>query len=394
MIACWQMYFAVQQQMIFSENTDFLKPHQVRDSRILTYQAKQKHLFDADLNGAEVLLQQALRVNSYYIPAWLSLVELYNDQGEKEHAGRVLTYVDELTHGIKRWRWDKALVAYQTGMVEILPEELSYIIREIPGKSRNDALQLAFTLWEQPEILIQNIGIANLIHLFNYSVLQKLPEPAAYFWQKIEDTGLEWRERDVLKYMDMLLGVGEIFQAATIWRTHFNTEHLLYDGNFNEKIMQRAFGWRKTNDKGFSMRFTPNQENRSGNVVEFLFKGWDNINFRHFLQIVPLNGDHSYNLSADMKSKKLTTDQRPFIEVYGYKCEASHTKSEMVTTNQDWSNYTIEFDVPKNCSAMVVRLRRIESRHLDNKMSGKLWLRNMAISATGEKTRILDESPQ
>ena len=140
-----------------------LNPQQVRDSRILTYQAKQKHLFEADLTGAEVLLQQALKVNSYYIPAWLSLVELYNDRGEKDHAGKVLAYVDELTQGIKRWRWDKALVAYQTGMVEILPEELSYIIREIPGKSRNDALQLAFTLWKKPEILIQNVGISNII---------------------------------------------------------------------------------------------------------------------------------------------------------------------------------------------------------------------------------------
>ena len=56
----------------------------------------------------------------------------------------------------------------------------------------------------------------------------------------------------------------------------------------------------------------------------------------------------------------------------------------MVATDQDWSNYTIEFGVPQNCSAMVVRLRRLESRHLDNKISGKLWLRNIAISETGE----------
>ena len=146
--------------MIISENTAFLKSQQVRDSRILTYQAKQKHLFEADLSGAEIFLQNALKVNSYYIPAWLGLVELYNDQGEKDHAGEVLAYVDELTQGIKRWRWDKAFVAYQTGMVEILPDELSYIIREIPGKSRNDALQLAFSLWKDPEILLQNVGIS------------------------------------------------------------------------------------------------------------------------------------------------------------------------------------------------------------------------------------------
>ena len=46
-IALWQMYFAAQEQMILRENTAVLNLHQIRDSRILTYQAKQKHLFEA-----------------------------------------------------------------------------------------------------------------------------------------------------------------------------------------------------------------------------------------------------------------------------------------------------------------------------------------------------------
>ena len=139
------------------------------------------------------------------------------------------------------------------------------------------------------------------------------------------------------------------------------------------------------------MRLIPDQEKGSGNFVEFLFKGWDNIKFHHFTQIVPLQGGNRYTLTADIKSKKLTTDQRPFFQVYGYKCDAPIEKSEMVATDQNWSSYTLDFSVPQNCSAMVVRLRRFESRHLDNKMSGKLWLRNMAISETGEGDNFLDD---
>ena len=155
--------------------------------------------------------------------------------------------------------------------------------------------------------------------------------------------------------------------------------------------MQRAFGWRKTEDKGFTMRLVPDQQKSGSNSAEFFFKGWDNINFHHLTQIVPLQGGKRYRLSADMKSKKLTTDQRPFIEVYGYKCDAPRTNSEMVMAEQDWSNHFIEFEVPQSCSAMVVRLRRIESRHLDNKISGKLWVRNIAISEIEEGHAVLDE---
>ncbi len=390
-IAIWQMHFAVQEQMARSEDDTRITSHQIRNARVLTYQAKQKHLFEADLSGAEILLQNALKVNSVYVPAWLSLVELYNDRGEKDRAGHVLDYVDTLTQGIKRWRWDKALVAYQTGRIEMLPEELSYIIYEIPGKSRQDALQLAFTLWKNPETILQNVGSHNIIHLFNYSVQQKLSDQALHYWQIIEETGVQWKEPEVLGFLEMLLGVGEVGQAAAIWRTHFNSEHLLYNGDFRIKIMQRAFGWRKTEDKGFTMRLVPDQHKNGSNHAEFFFKGWENINFHHLTQIVPLQGGKRYRLSAEMKSKKLTTDQRPFIEVFGFSCDAPPTNSEMVMADQDWSDLFMEFAVPQSCSAMVVRLRRVESRHLDNKISGKLWVRNIAISEIEEGHTVWDK---
>jgi len=391
-IATWQLYFAVQLQLISTENTNLIKSSNVRNARILTYQAKQKHLFEADLAGAQTLLQNALKINSYYVPAWLSLVELHNDWGEKNQAGKVFKYTDELTQEINRWRWDKALVAYQTGIVDILPGELSHIINKIPGKDRNDALQLAFTLWKDPEIILQNVGIQNLIHLLNHSVRQKLSYQALYFWRKIEVTGVQWNESDALNLINMLLHVGEVSSAREIWRTNFNTDHLFYNGNFNKKIMQRAFGWRKSKDKSFVMRLLADKRTDSHNVAEFRFKGWDNINFNHFAQIVPLEGGKKYKLTADVKSKSLTTDQRPFIEVYGYKCEVSRQMSEMVDTDQDWSTIQVDFGVPQNCSAMVVRLRRVESRHLDNKLSGKLWLRDFSISETGEGYTILDDA--
>ncbi len=389
-VASWQMSFAIREQLGTGESVTQSTSSLIRNARILTYQAKEKHLFEADLSAAEMLLQNALKVNSVYVPAWLSLVELYNDRGEKDRAARALTYADTLTQGIKRWRWDKALVAYQTGTLEMLPAELSYIIQEIPGKSRNDALQLAFTLWKDPEAILQNVGNHNIIHLFNYSVQHKLSESALYYWQVIDNSKVQWREQDVLSFLNMLLSVGEVSQASAVWRTHFNPDHLFYNGDFDKKIMQRAFGWRLTKDKGFSLRLMPEQERNNSYNAEFLFKGWDNINFHHLTQIVPLQSGMRYRLTVDMRSKKLTTDQLPFFEVYGYKCEAPQVKTEMVLAEQNWVNHSVEFDVPQDCSAMVIRLRRNESRHLDNKISGKFWVRNVAVTEIGEAHTVLD----
>ncbi len=396
LLACalLQLNFSVQEQRIFTDKKGRLPTDQIRNARLLTYHAKQKHMFDADMDGALSLLQQALIINPYYVPAWLSLAELKNDIGAKEQAIEVLHYVDVLTRGLKRWRWDKALVAYQLGKMDMLPGELSYIIGEIPGKARADALQLAFTLWQEPEDLIENIGRENIMHLFNYCVRKNLPQKALSFWQMIPSRGVDWQEKEALALIDMLLRTGNVAKAGNIWRSHFNSKNIVYNGNFSEKFLRRAFGWRAGKNKGFAQRFEHIPGDDSVRNLHYRFKGWDNLNFSHLSQIVPLEPRKEYQLTAELKSERLTTDQRPFLEVYGYKCKMAYARSEMIEPDQDWAEYKVNFGVPGECSAVVVRLRRKESRHIDNKLAGKMWLREFRITETNDDFTLLDGVPQ
>ena len=169
--AFMQLLFALQEQSVFREikggGNSLL---QSSDPQLLTLSAKKKHLFEGDMAGAMSRLQRALTSNAYYVPAWLALAELNNDLGNKEQAYTILDYVETLIRDLKRWRWEKTLVDYQLGRLTALPAELRYIIHEIPGKSRNDALQLAFTLWDDPQQLLNNIGPENLMPLFENAV--------------------------------------------------------------------------------------------------------------------------------------------------------------------------------------------------------------------------------
>jgi hypothetical protein len=381
LLACasWQILFSIQEQKAFSEASEKISTNQTRNFRILTYQAKQKYMLEADLGTATSLLQQALTVNPSYVPAWLSLAELNNDLGKKAKASAILQYVDELTKGVKRWRWDKALTAYQLGKVDMLPGELRYIIHEIDGKDRNAALQLAFTLWAEPVELLEKIGSENITHLLGYAVSKNMPKQAMYFWQTIETTGVQWQQKEVLALLDMLLQVNEVQEAATIWRKYFNPEKYFYNGDFSQPFLEQAFGWRTGKRQNFDQLFAQNPEGGSARILQYRFKGWGNINFMHLSQIVPLESGKTYSLTAEMKSQKMTTDQRPFLEVSGYKCSAPVANSEMVAPDQDWTQHQVIINVPGDCHAVVVLLRRKESNHIDNKLAGQLWLRNIAI---------------
>jgi hypothetical protein len=365
--------------------------------QLLTLSAKKKQLLEGDMAGAKSRLQRALTSNAYYVPAWLALAELNNDLGNKAQAYTILDYVETLIRDLKRWRWEKTLVDYQLGRLRALPTELRYIIHEIPGKSRNDALQLAFTLWDDPQQLMDNIGPENLMPLFENAVRKTMPEKALFLWYRIEEEKTPWQQKQLESFLEMLLRNDKIGEAAKIWRKYINPDSLVYNGDFSKPCMQQAFGWHCGKDQAFAKRFEETGGNIEGRSLHYRFKGWDNLIFQHLYQVVPLAGAKQYRFTAEFKTQKLTTDQRPFFQIYGYECKMHNTwteKGEMVSPNQDWKLYQIDFDVPEDCAAVVISLIRKESIQIDNKLSGQLWLKNINISDVNKERLSPETHPQ
>lgn len=394
-LALLQFRLALFEQTKYSsnENASLLNKYQT-NPYLLSWLAKQKHLFAADLEQAGSLYKQALQINSVYVPAWLGLAELRLDQKQKENANAILDYTGQLTDNVKRWRWDKTLVAYQFNRKDILAVDLAYIILEMPGKPRNDALRTAFSVWPDSQELQKELGAETLEHLFRYATRTKKVSQGLALWQEIEKKGIESeaQQKDTLAFINMLIGQGELERATAIWRRHFNRSKLLFNGSFTEAPLQTAFGWRVGKNKGASWYFK-NAEEKKGNpaALHVHFKRKNNINLYNIYQIVPLRGGKVYALKGKIKTKKLTTDQLPFFEALGYKCKAPYNKSEMVLADQEWSDLYFIFEVPEECEAMQIRLRRRESNHIDNKLAGDLWLAKLSISETEELFTILDE---
>jgi len=394
LLACaiLQLWLALFEQSQYSQKTNISSQHKYQSNPyLLSWLAKQKHIFDADLSTAETFYQQALIANPVYLPAWLGLAELKQDQQKAEQANDILDYTSDLAKDIKRWRWDKALVAYQFGRNDVLATDLSYIVSKMPGKIRNDALRMAFSVWPDPMELQETLGNENLLHLFRYASRKKKVEAGLVFWDTLEAQGVEEQEKDVLNFINMLISVKEIDTAAGIWKKHFNSKNILFNGDFTEKPMQTAFGWRIGKTIGASWKLREAKKKGEPASLHLHFNRKKNINFHKLYQIVPLQGGKVYLLKGKVKTAKLSTDQRPFLQAYGYQCKSTATKTEMVASDQEWTDVYLQINVPEECDAMIIRLRRHESTQIDNKMAGDIWLAGFEIVETREHFTILDE---
>ena len=379
-LALLQLQYAFRQHQIYIGTNDDPRTANSRNARLLTNLGKQKHLFEADLNSAVFYLQKALIANPLYVPAWLALAVVRNDQGEKPQSRQILSYAHHLTTDIKRWRWEKVLTAYQLGQTELLPVELSYIVKEIRGKSKKAALQLAFNVWPESAALVDNLGQENLTHLFSHAVSRKDTEKTLYFYRAMDELEVAIERKNLLRAIDMLLRNGEAEQAGAIWRTRINPDSLIHNGDFSQPFTQTAFGWRKAKHPSVALSVEGIRGEPIKRATHIRFKGWDNINYHHLSQIIPLEQDKTYRLSARVRTEKLTTDQRPYFEIYGYKCKNFvHQQTEQFPITADWQPIALEFTVPKDCATAVVRLRRKESTQIDSKIAGNLWISDVSV---------------
>lgn len=390
-LATLQLFIARQEQTEYSSTSGLPDSLEYLHSPyLLTWHAKRFHLLEGDTGRAEGLFQRALTQNPLFIPAWLGLAELRNDRGVQAESQAILDYVDRLSADICRWRWEKALLVYQMGQFDMLSRDLSYVIEKIQGKSRQSGLKLAFSIWEAPQELLGRMGKQNVLYLFDYAVQTSRVDTALAFWPYIEELGVEANKKSVLAFLNALIVDKKISVAVPIWKKYFNSQFLFYDGSFQEEPMNTAFGWRAGKPKGSTWRIEADKGNEKPRAMRLHFSGTENIAFSHLSQIVPLEAAKIYSLSGWLKTEKLTTDQRPFVEVVGYQCTIPPTKTEIVAKSQPWTPFTLIINVPENCEAVQVRVRRVSSNHLDNLLAGDLWLRDLEIHDGGEIFSVLD----
>jgi len=200
-------------------------------------------------------------------------------------------------------------------------------------------------------------------------------DDAEIVWQKIMASGTQ-NEDIRLKYIHFLVSQKQVKQAADIRRQSVGDIDSITNSGFENEITNQGFDWRYTaNQKGkWTIRRTLSGAFSGAHCLKIQFEGKENISFGHLYQIVPIDPMTPYRLTYHWRSRDLTTDQGPFVDIYGYDCKEFYAKGPMMLETHGWQKQDIEFTVPGDCHAVVVRLYRRPSHRFDSKIAGRLWL--------------------
>jgi len=329
--------------------------------------------FENDSDTAARLFRQAVLQDVFHMWAWLKLAQAETVLRGPDTARRILQFSDGLTKNVYRWKWDQILLAHELGMENIVLDNINFLIRQ--RIKVHDAFQLLDTHLAGSAMRAVNVvDPPNLIAFLEWLMQWGRVNDARIAWNKI--MSVEVQNEDIrLKYIHFLISNKQVLLAAKIRGSNTGIQELTNPG-FEEEITGRGFDWRYTaNNKGkWTIRRTLSEAFSGTRSLKIKFEGSENISFGHLYQIVPVDPLTPYRLTYGWRSQNITTDQGPFVDIYGYDCKGVYFKGPMMLGTHPWQEQDMEFTVPQGCHAVVVRLCRQPSRRFDNKIAGILWL--------------------
>jgi hypothetical protein len=341
-------------------------------------------LLQGKVDAAKTFLTKAVAADVSAMGVWLRLAEAASQQGNPARAREMLQMVADLTPDVLRWQWSQAMLARDLGMTDLGTASLNRLVAA--GREINDAFYLLETdAQSHTPTVLEKLIPENREPYLRWLMQWRRPEDAWLVWNSLPP---ERREDPTLRlsFIHFLIINDRMSLARDLWRPLADPSGITHPG-FEGDLTQQGFDWRFGSRKGEWLIQQTGYPFRSGRqALEVHFSGQANSNFSRLYQYVPLAPGKRYCLTYWWKARQITTDQGPFMEVIGKGCKGLYQKGPMIVGTEDWTEVRMEFDVPQDCEAILLRLRRVPSRRFDNKIGGTLWLDDFSLQCLeGEK---------
>lgn len=386
LLSAWLVSFGLDQRRVYFGDFEYAEQDIKELSRLpqVLYGFGLQAWQELDADRAAKLFRQVVARNPLDMDAWFKLAKAEIETGNAGLARKIATFCHTRISQVLRWKQTHTLLAHDLDMQDIFRHNLNYLVSRKKWLTDIFYLLDIHTKYETGRALAL-LDRGNRQTYLKWLVRWKRDEAAQTTWKAIEADG-DVTDALLQDYVHFLVSQKDVAPAAMIWRRHTGL-HGIVNAGFEDKIMGHGFGWRISesgNEKTWQGRRVYGQSKKGTHALRISFLGKENLDWHHIYQIVPVTPETSYQLTYWRKSKGVTTDQGPFVEIYSYDVRGLYKKGTMAVGSRDWEQVAVEFTVPADCHAVVMRLRRNTSLRFDNKIQGVLWVDDFALAVEGE----------
>jgi tetratricopeptide (TPR) repeat protein len=234
--------------------------------------------------------------------------------------------------------------------------------------------------WDAVEFLTQAQQTAAALAVWNHFIAKK---PSL-------------RRASLFSFLDLLVAQDKFEEAGAAWHQALSLQgapanssaggSLVYDGGFESELSGGGFGWRQQDITGAAFDFDTAEKHSGARSARIAFNGSQNLSYGYLYQYVLVQPLTRYKFRGFLHTDQISTDS-------GLRFEISDPRRQqdldLLTTNetgtQPWTLEEVEFATGPQTHLVQITLRRVPSTHLDNQLSGTVWVDDVGLSPAGSK---------
>ena len=212
-------------------------------------------------------------------------------------------------------------------------------------------------------------------------------------WNRLLTFNSPFEPKEALLFLDSLIRAHELDRASQVWASLVSRfpdripspaspHNLITNGNLQADILDGAFDWRVFPVKGVVVSQDSAGPSADARSLRMEFDGTQNLYYGSVLQFVPAQPHTKYTFSAFTRSQAITTEAGVGVQISdGYDPNKILGSTDPLIGTTPWSEQSFSFETPPDTRLLMVRIVRVPSQKLDNKIAGAFWLSRVSLTA-------------
>jgi tetratricopeptide (TPR) repeat protein len=223
-----------------------------------------------------------------------------------------------------------------------------------------------------------------------FFVQSREPVPAMAVWKRIVAHGPSFPASEAFSLLDMLMETGHAGDARTVWTQALSaaripanadsTRSLIWNGGFEQDLLDGGFDWRVSPAEGAKMGWDEQMVHSGRRSLRIDFDGTANVDFQNIRQYLPVQPSTRYRFTAFLHTEDLSTDSGMRFEIRDISRPGNPARfTPNVVGTQPWAEEVAEFVSGPDTELLEVVLRRTRSEKFGNKIRGTAWVDDVAL---------------
>ena len=222
-----------------------------------------------------------------------------------------------------------------------------------------------------------------------YLKFQNAAFSTAGFWNELIAQGRPMPLNAALHYVDRLLDNQEYGEAKHVWSdlqkagavpANAPDGNLVFNPNFSQKPLNGGFDWRIHQEPFVDFDLPQSGFCKESHCLYLNFSVPHNSDYEPVFEIVPVNPNQTYALSAFVRSQDITSDSGPRLRVIDAQCPTClDVSTSPALETKAWHKVETAFTTGSNTQAIKLSVWRPRSRVFPMEISGEFWLDSVSL---------------